>query len=171
MNIIILVLTQELFLRECLLSMQSWVKHQALWNSAINPWVLQRKEIVPESEVLFLKINIDINEIFYSSHVPPEEKQIDCLCGESQNGGRQGRFNMNKILITPCYLVQLYSFWIAEALCNSTSCGLQGNWDLYSLVLYLFIQVLCWQYLSEREVQLSQQVCLSLFRLKKEWTG
>ena len=62
MNIIILVLTQELFLRECLLSMQSWVKHEALWNSAINPWVLQREEIAPESEVLFLKINIDINE-------------------------------------------------------------------------------------------------------------
>lgn len=75
---------------------------------------------------------------------------------------------MNKILITPCYLVQLHSFWIAEALCDSTGCGLQGNWDLYSLFLYLFVHVLCWQYLSEREVQLSQQVCLSLFRLKKE---
>lgn len=85
-----------------------------------------------------------------------------------QNGGRSGRFNMNKILITPCYLVQLYSFWIAEALCDSTSYGLEGSWDLYSLVLYLFAQVLCWQYLSEREVQLSQQVCLRLFRLEKE---
>lgn len=61
---------------------------------------------------------------------------------ESRKGGQQAKFNMSEILISPCYLIQLYSFWIATGLRDTAGCGREGSWELYFLVLYLFIKVL-----------------------------
>lgn len=72
---------------------------------------------------------------------------------------------MNNILISPCYLIQLYSFWIAKGLCDSIGCGLEGGWELYFLVLYLFIKVLLYQHLSEREDSVKANKYADPFRI------